>query len=165
MHTPRTEKSQPTRSGERGLQAIGVVKLFTSLALVASAFGLFRLMHADVGKAIEHFALRVHLDPDSRITKFLVSKVGGLKRTDFEIIALGAFLSGLLEIVEGIGLIFKKTWASYLTVVATALLLPVEIYEITQKVNPVRIGVFVVNIAILVYLIVNLIKERRLIRD
>ena len=45
--------------------------------------------------------------------------------------------------------------------VATGSLIPFEIYEIARKLSPVRIALFVVNVAIVIYLIVTLRKDRR----
>ena len=41
-----------------------------------------------------------------------------------------------LEITEGVGLFYRKRWAEWLTVVATSLLVPIEVYElVTQAVQ------------------------------
>jgi uncharacterized membrane protein (DUF2068 family) len=58
-----------------------------------------------------------------------------------------------LELVEAVGLWHGKRWAEYLTFVATVVLLPFEIYELTEKVSPLKIIGFVINLAVAVYLI------------
>ena len=60
---------------------------------------------------------------------------------------------------RGRGLILEYDWAGYLVVVATGSLIPFEIYEIAQKHSPVRIGILIVNIGIVIYLIVQLRKH------
>lgn len=57
--------------------------------------------------------------------------------------------------IEGVGLWLAKRWGEYFAVVATSLFLPVEIYELTEKVTALRVGVFVVNIAAVVWLVVS----------
>jgi uncharacterized membrane protein (DUF2068 family) len=59
----------------------------------------------------------------------------------------------VLEGTEAVGLWKERRWAEYLTAVATAGFLPFEIIELSKKVSPLKVGTFVVNIAILVYLI------------
>jgi uncharacterized membrane protein (DUF2068 family) len=61
----------------------------------------------------------------------------------------------VLEAVEAVGLWKEQRWAEYLTAIATASLLPLEIYELTERVTVLRIGALVVNLAILVYLVVR----------
>ena len=59
----------------------------------------------------------------------------------------------VLEALEMVGLWLAKRWAEYLTFLATTLLLPLEIYEIAQKVSALKIIAFVINLAIVVYLL------------
>lgn len=59
----------------------------------------------------------------------------------------------LLEGVEAIGLWLMKRWAEYLTFTATTLLLPLEIYEIIHKTSALKIIGFIINLAVVVYLL------------
>ena len=59
----------------------------------------------------------------------------------------------VLEGVEAIGLWRGRRWAEYLTFIATALLLPLEIYELGRKATALKALTFVINLAIAVYLI------------
>jgi uncharacterized membrane protein (DUF2068 family) len=60
--------------------------------------------------------------------------------------------AGLL-LIEGLGLWFEFSWAAYLTVLSTSLFLPFELYEIIERITALRVGILLVNIAIVVYLI------------
>jgi uncharacterized membrane protein len=60
---------------------------------------------------------------------------------------------GVLEATEMVGLWFAKRWAEYLTFVATILLIPFEIYELTSSVSALKLVTFVINVAIAVYLL------------
>ena len=70
---------------------------------------------------------------------------------------------GLLELVEGVGLWLDQLWAEYLTVIATSLLLPFELYELARKPSLLKAGGIAVNIAIVAYLAWML--RRRLARE
>lgn len=59
----------------------------------------------------------------------------------------------VLEGIEAIGLWRGRRWAEYLTFLATALLLPLEIYELSRKPTALKALTFVINLAIAVYLI------------
>jgi uncharacterized membrane protein (DUF2068 family) len=61
---------------------------------------------------------------------------------------------GALQLVEGLGLWLLKRWGEYFAVIATSLFLPLEIYELTEKVTLVRIGALLLNLAAVVYLLV-----------
>ncbi len=60
---------------------------------------------------------------------------------------------GLLEGVEAVGLWFTKRWAEYLTFLATTILLPLEIYEIADRASVLKVIGFIINIAVVIYLL------------
>jgi len=62
-------------------------------------------------------------------------------------------LYALLEGVEAVGLWMQKRWAEYLTLIATAGLLPLEIYELTERITVLKIVALVLNVAVVVYLL------------
>jgi len=66
-------------------------------------------------------------------------------------IALLAY--GVLEGVEAVGLWNTKRWAEYLTFVATTVLLPLEVYEIIHRASVLKVLGFIVNLAVVVYLL------------
>lgn len=68
--------------------------------------------------------------------------------------SLAVLTYALIQLVEGVGLWLARRWGEYLTVVATSAFLPLEIYELTERITPIRIGAFVINIAAVIYLIV-----------
>jgi uncharacterized membrane protein (DUF2068 family) len=55
--------------------------------------------------------------------------------------------------VEAVGLWYAKRWAEYLTLIVTSSLLPVEVYELSHQVSPFKILAFIINIAVVVYLL------------
>jgi uncharacterized membrane protein (DUF2068 family) len=71
------------------------------------------------------------------------------------------FFYASLFLTEGIGLLRQKRWAEYLTVVATASLIPLEIFEVFKHVTWIRVLLFAGNLAILAYLLVLIRKEKQ----
>lgn len=55
---------------------------------------------------------------------------------------------------EMVGLWFARRWAEYLTFVETGVLVPFEIYEMTRSISYLTVITFVLNLAILTYLLV-----------
>ncbi len=137
------------------------MKLASALLLGAAGFGIFRMMNRDIGELVGHFILRLHLDPENSLIHGLIARVGNVDRSHLAAIGAGTFLYALLEAAESIGLILRRHWASYLTIIATVLLFIPESYEIAHKVDAVRIVVFLVNLAVLVYLIWRLRQEHQ----
>jgi uncharacterized membrane protein (DUF2068 family) len=68
-------------------------------------------------------------------------------------IALLAYAA--LEGIEAVGLWFAKRWAEYLTFLSTVVLLPLEVYEIVEKGTPLKVIGFLINVAVVVYLLLR----------
>lgn len=67
-------------------------------------------------------------------------------------LALVLIAYALLEGTEGVGLYMRRRWAEYLTVFATGLLIPYEIWEVIHRVTLFKIGGLIVNVAVVAYL-------------
>jgi len=68
------------------------------------------------------------------------------------ITGIAALGYGLLESVEGVGLWLDQLWAEYLTVIATSLLIPLELYELARKPTLLKAAGIAVNLVIVAYL-------------
>ena len=99
-----------------------------------------------------HLARAIELDPRRHFIKHLIAKAGNLKRHEVKLFGAGALAYGTLELVEGVGLFYRKRWAEWLTVVATSLLVPLEVYELGRHPSLLKAGGITVNIVIVVYL-------------
>jgi uncharacterized membrane protein (DUF2068 family) len=58
-----------------------------------------------------------------------------------------------VEGIEAVGLWYQQRWAEYLTFLVTASLLPLELYEIVNHATPFKLLAFLVNVAVVVYLL------------
>lgn len=76
------------------------------------------------------------------------------KHSMLTIAALALAVYALIELIEAIGLWLAKRWGEYFAVVATALFLPVEVYELLDSHGAFKIATFVLNVAAVVYLVV-----------
>jgi uncharacterized membrane protein (DUF2068 family) len=144
-----------------GYRLIGAMKLASALLLGAAGFGIFRLLNRDLGDAVEQFAYRLHLDPENWLIHEVVYRAAGIDQSHLKLLGAGTFFYAGLEGLEGIGLLLRRRWAEYLTVVATGLLMPPEMYEIVQKPSALRVAVLLANLGILVYLISKLVHAHR----
>jgi uncharacterized membrane protein (DUF2068 family) len=63
-----------------------------------------------------------------------------------------ALAYAVLMATEGVGLYLRKSWARWVTIIATSSLVPFELYEIAREATPPRIVVLLANVAIVIYL-------------
>jgi len=79
--------------------------------------------------------------------------LAGVNRHTLTLLLATAVVYALLEGVEAVGLWRQRRWAEYLTAVATAGFLPLELHELAKRVSVGRILALVVNLAVLGYLL------------
>ena len=136
----------------KGLLFIGLFKLTKGLLLVLVGIGALRLLHKDVAVVVEHWVNILRVDPDNRFIHRLIAKILPVTPRQLREISAGTFFYAALLLTEGIGLLLRKHWAEYFTVITTAALIPLEIYELARRISPAKIGVVAVNVAIVWYL-------------
>src|SRR6202044_1394617 len=76
-----------------------------------------------------------------------------LNRGTLDEVGIALIAYGLLEGSEAIGLWYGKRWAEYLTFISTTVLLPLEIYEIVHEGTLLKVIGFLINLAVVVYLL------------
>ncbi len=82
-----------------------------------------------------------------------LDKLFSLRSGTLRGVGAGLLGYGLLEGIEAVGLWLGKRWAEYLTFVATTILLPLEVYEIIHRQSALKIIGFLINVAVVVYLL------------
>jgi len=159
----RGRKTKKQRN--RWLELIAVYKLLQALLLVAVGVGALRLVHKDLADVLTRLAIALHRDPEGQLVTFLIEKVSVLNDHRLRQIGIFMFLYAGLGLLEGIGLMLEKVWAEYFTALITASFLPLEIWEIIHRVTPIRVGLFVANLAVLAYLVSHLMRRKRTFRN
>ena len=138
---------------ERGFKAvlllllgIGILRFRGSRDAVRDAFD------ADL-PLLHPFAERIGWNIDGSWVVRRAEDALGLSETALLGIALAVFAYSALQAAEAIGLWQIKRWGEYLAVVATSAFLPLEIYELAEKVTVLRLLALAVNIAAVVWLL------------
>jgi uncharacterized membrane protein (DUF2068 family) len=147
------------KRGSSGLWLIAALKLFKGLVLLAVGIGALKLLHKDVASEVEHWVNYLRVDPHNYFIQKLMAKLGLLDDRKLKQLSVGTFFYSALLITEGVGLALKQRWAEYVTIISTASLLPLEVLEIVRRVSFVRIALFLINIAVVAYLVIDVRKR------
>src|ERR1700712_4519249 len=144
------------------LRILAVERVIRALVLIAAAYGIHRFASAQrslqdsLGRllpAARPLATRLGLDLDHSSVLREAEKALHARHGTLTLLAVGLLLYGLLELVEGVGLWRARRWAEYLTVVATAAFLPLEVHELLKTVTVTKVGALAINILAVVYLV------------
>lgn len=83
-----------------------------------------------------------------------INNLFSLPTSRLYLIGAGVLVYALIQAVEAFGLWRARRWAEYLTMFELAVLLPIEVYELTIRVTPLKIITLILNVLIIVYLAV-----------
>ena len=107
-----------------------------------------------------HWIEVLRVDPDNRFIHSILVKIFRVTPRQLKELSIGTFFYAALLGIEGVGLLMRKHWAEYFTIITTGALLPLEIYELAKHVTIVKLIVLLVNAAIVWYLIVRVRRRR-----
>ena len=149
------------REGSRlAIRLIAAERLVRGVLLFIAGIYLVTHSHNDFGHLADRLARAVELDPRRPFIHHIIQRLHRLHASTVMLTGIAALFYGVLETVEGTGLWLEKLWAEWLTVIATSLLIPVELYELVHKPTLLKAAGITVNIAIVAYLALRL--RRRL---
>jgi uncharacterized membrane protein (DUF2068 family) len=134
------------------LVLIGLFKLFKALLLIAAGIGAIRLLHKDLAGTVMHWVQVLRVDPDNRFVHGILVKIFSVTPKQLRELSVGTLIYAGLFATEGIGLLLRRRWAEYFTIVTTGALIPLEIYELARHFSVTKIGVTFVNVLIVWYL-------------
>jgi uncharacterized membrane protein (DUF2068 family) len=130
--------------------------------LVLGAIALLIFLFASHRDALRSKAYRVIVDLQTGASGGRPAKTGLLHEIErgftleSDTIKLVGAVFAVYALVEGLeawGLWYQKRWAEYLTFLVTASLLPLEVYELAHKLSPFKLLAFVINVAVVAYLL------------
>jgi uncharacterized membrane protein (DUF2068 family) len=147
---------------DRGLLAIGLFKLGKSLFFFGLGIGALHFLHKDLGDEVVRLATALKFDPESRFVAVMLDKVDLIDTHRLRQISVATFAYSGLALTEGIGLMMEKVWAEYLTLILTISFLPWELYEIVRRPDWFRVGLLLINLAVLAY-ILWLLQRKKLL--
>ena len=145
----------------RGLRLIAAFKLLKGLALLALGIGALKLLHKDVEAIVVHWINVFQVDPHSHYLQLLLEKLSILDDRRLKELSAGTFIYSAIFLTEGAGLAFRKSWAEYLTIITTASLLPLEVYELAKHASIGKVLALVINLAVVIYLVLEICRSRK----
>lgn len=135
------------------LRLIAFFKLLKAATLIATGIGAFKLIHGDIGHVLEHWAAEVHVDPGAHFVSHAIHRITNIPPRRIRELGIVSFIYAGLFLTEGIGLMLLKRWAEWFTVIITASLVPIELYETIHRLTAVKVLVLTINIAVVFYLV------------
>jgi uncharacterized membrane protein (DUF2068 family) len=144
------------------LRFLALERLGKGLLLVALAYGVWRFdgsraalqqVFADYLPALKPLASKLSIDLQETGPVRLIEQAFNAKHSTLLLVAGGVLLYGILQLTEAVGLWLMKRWGEYVAAVATTIFIPLEVYELVEKVTWLRVAALVVNLFAIAYLV------------
>ena len=134
--------------GDRPLMWIAGYNLAKGLLLLTLALGLLGLLHRDVDVIAGRWLASLGVSLENVHVVALLARLDLVTDHQLRVLSSVTFLLGGVFVTEGIGLFFKQRWAEYLTIVVTALFVPLELFESLKHFGTAKLVLLVVNVTI-----------------
>ena len=146
------------------LYVIIAIKLLKGLLFVTLAIVAYTLSDNDLPVEYRNLLHHLRLNPERKFWADLAVQVGQLTEAKVLWAAAGTLVYSVFSLVEGVGLMFRVSWAGWMAIGESAFFIPIEIYELVHRTgpeparpgHPVTVAVIlVINIVIVWYLFRN----------
>ena len=134
------------------------IKLFKGISLVTLAIAAYSLADNDLPAEFQQVLHFFRVDPEKKFWSDLAEQIGKVTATNVLWVAVGTLIYSLFSWVEGIGLIFRASWAGWLAIGESAFFIPIEVFELVHHFSFVLLLILAVNVLIVWYLFQN--KDR-----
>jgi uncharacterized membrane protein (DUF2068 family) len=134
------------------LRTIAIYKLVKVLLLLALVYGEVRLSDASLTAKLLTWASERPLGLEHDVVTRFLEWFSGLSASRVHALRIVTFAYAAVFATEGIGLWMQKRWAEWLTVIITASLIPLEVWELIFRPNIGKAAVLVGNTVIVIYL-------------
>ena len=141
-----------TRSNPVLIRLIAAERIVRGVLLLIGGAYLLTHSGSDFGRLAYRFMRALELDPRRPFLHHLIQKLHRLHAGTVVISGIAAVGYGVLETVEGVGLWLERFWAEWLTVIATSLLIPLEVFELVRHPSVLKAAGIAVNLVIVAYL-------------
>jgi len=108
-------------------------------------------------------ALNLRIDPENHLVSLLLERADSLTPHRLRWIGAAVFFDAGLDFIEGTGLVLRKPWAEYFTLILTASFLPWELFEIIRHLTVMKIGLTILNVLVVLYL-AYVLKQRAAVK-
>ncbi|MDQ6633680.1 MAG: DUF2127 domain-containing protein [Gemmatimonadota bacterium] len=150
---------------DRGLELIAAFKLFKALLLILAGAGALSLLRAETATEVREWLAELTVGRGQQLVERALGLLNVASPKRITELGIASIVYGLLFATEGIGLWMEKRWAEYLTTIATASLIPFEVYELYRRMTVPRLLALVVNIGVVMYLVYRLRHPTAVRRD
>lgn len=159
---PPTRKFDHHRAQTNLLRAVATIEFVKGIFVLIVGVLAILLLHKDVWVIAESILTVLHISTDLRPAQMFLDFADDITDARLWLAIKLAFVYAALRFAEAYGLWKERTWAEWIAFLSGMLLFPLEIRELLRGINLLRSVVFLINLAVVLYMGYLLREGRRL---
>lgn len=124
-------------------------------------FGLLSFLGQDAEAFAERLVNRLHLNPAHHYPQIFIHTMADLNNTHLWLIAGFSAIYAMVRFAEAYGLWRERRWAEWFAALSGGVYIPIELYELADRITWLRLTALVVNVVIVGYMVWLLTESRR----
>lgn len=149
---PPDKKIDPHHTQRNVLRAVASIEFAKGAFVFLMGVSALLLVHKDAWVIAESLLALFHINTDRRYAQMFLDFADNITDARLWAAAQLAFVYTALRFAEGYGLWHQRTWANWVAFLSGMLLMPLEIRELLRGVTLLRTAVFLVNLAVVIYM-------------
>ena len=142
------------------LRGVAILELAKGLVVLLVGFGVVSLLHRDAWDVAENLLRILHISPERHYAQIFLDLADNVTDAKLWAVAACAAAYSTLRFIEAFGLWHARAWAQWFALVAGALYLPFEMYELVQRPSLLHAGILVANLGIVLYMLFLRLSRR-----
>jgi uncharacterized membrane protein (DUF2068 family) len=150
-----------SNASRRVVKSVALFEATKGVIVLLAGFGLLSLLHHDLRALAIALVGRLHMDASHHYPSVFIEAASRTTDARLWSIATIGFVYAIFRFVEAYGLWFCRTWAEWLALVSGGIYLPLEVYEIIQRITWMRVSALIANLVVVVAIALVLWHNRR----
>src|ERR1700722_4570044 len=154
VHTKILTAHDRYRTNLQVLRGIATLEVTKGMIVLLSAIGILLMVRSEDPWDIADGLLRLlHISPDHHFAQVFLDWADSLTTAKIWTVAAAALSYSVLRFLEAYGLWYARAWAEWIALISGAMYLPFEVYKLIHSQSIFHISVFLINVAIVLYMI------------
>ena len=135
-----------------GIRGVAIFEAAKGLLVLIASGVLLPWLHANAQTAAEDVVRHLHMNPARHYPRVFAETLLHLGNGHLVALSIGALSYAAVRFVEAYGLWRERAWAWGFGICSAGLYLPVELVELADHRSWTALGVFILNVAVIIVL-------------
>jgi len=154
-------KASGNKSPKKGLQVVAMFEAAKGALILLAGCGALSFIHKDLHLAAVQLVKALHFNPVKHYPSVFIDAADRVTDLQLWMLALSALVYSTVRFVEAYGLWKQQQWAEWFGFLSGAIYIPMEVFEVSRKLDWPRMTVLIINVGVVAYLADVLAKSRR----